>query len=291
MTANWVDRLRSYTVPDVRDKWGVRETILYALGVGASLSEIDETQFVFEDGLVALPMMALVLGTPGFWLTNEELGLDWKLILHGEQSMKLLRPLPATGDLIGKTWIGPIADKGPGKPAMLHCTRQLFDPLTKELVAEMQDVCVLRGMGSFGGENLRLTVVDETRPQGAPDKTITLPTSRNQAAIYRLSRDRNPLHVVPAVAAQAGFERPILHGLSTFGVIGRALIHACCDGDATRLTEMRLRFTAPVYPGDIVLTEVWREDETVRFRASVPSRNVVVADYGSARCGGFGSVT
>jgi len=105
---------------------------------------------------------------------------------------------------------------------MIHSTRHVFYPVSKVLVAEMEKIFVVRGMGGFGGESLRLSSVDETRSAEAPDTAITLLTSRNQVAIYRLSRDRYSLNVVPAVAAQAGFERPIRHGLSTFGVIGRA---------------------------------------------------------------------
>jgi acyl dehydratase len=282
MTASWPDRLRAHRVPDVRSRWDVRDAIRYALGVGAALSDIDETQFVFEDGLVALPTMALTLGTPGFWLMEPELGLDWPQILHGEQSLKLRRPLPAESELIGKTWIGPLSDKGVGKPALLHCIRHLYDPASKELIAEMEELWVLRDAGGFGGRNIPLGVGLDAMPEGAPDAALILPTARNQAALYRLTGDRNPLHILPDVAAKGGFERPILHGLATMGVIARALIQMRCGGDATRLTAMKLRFTAPIYPGDEVVTEIWDADDTIRFRATVPARGVVVVDCGSA---------
>jgi acyl dehydratase len=282
MTASWPDRLRAYRVPDVRSRWDVRDAIRYALGVGAALSDIDETQFVFEDGLVALPTMALTLGTPGFWLMEPELGLDWPQILHGEQSMTLHRPLPAEGDVIGKTWIGPLSDKGVGKPALLHCIRHLYDPASKDLIAEMEELWVLRDAGGFGGRNIPLGVGLVAMPEGAPDAALALPTARNQAALYRLTGDRNPLHILPDVAAKGGFERTILHGLATMGLIGRALIQMLSNGEAARLNAMKLRFTAPVYPGDEVMTEVWDGDEAVRFRATVPARGVVVVDCGSA---------
>jgi acyl dehydratase len=282
MIASWPDRLRAHRVPDVRSRWDVRDTIRYALGVGAALGETDETLFVFEDGLVALPTMALTLGTPGFWLMEPDLGLDWPQILHGEQSMTLHRPLPAEGDVIGKTWIGPLSDKGAGKPALLHCIRHLYDSENKDLITEMEELWVLRGAGGFGGQNLPLGVGLDAMPDGQPDAVLTLPTARHQAALYRLTGDRNPLHISPDVAAKGGFERPILHGLATMGLIGRALAQMRCGGDAARLTAMKLRFTAPVYPGDEVVTEIWDEDDAVRFRATVPARGVVVADCGSA---------
>jgi acyl dehydratase len=282
MTASWPDRLRAYRVPDVRSRWDVRDAIRYALGVGAALSDIDETQFVFEDGLVALPTMALTLGTPGFWLMEPELGLDWPQILHGEQSMTLHRPLPAEGDVIGKTWIGPLSDKGVGKPALPHCIRHLYDPASKDLVAEMEELWVLRGAGGVGGEIISLGVGLDAMPNGPPDAALILPTACNQAALYRLTGDRNPLHVLPDVAAKGGFERPILHGLATMGLIGRALIQMCCGGDAARLNAMKLRFTAPVYPGDDVLTEIWDMGDAIRFRATVQARGAIVVDCGSA---------
>ena len=282
MTASWPDRLRAYRVPDVRSRWDVRDTIRYALGVGAGLSDIDEMGFVFEDGLAALPTMALMLGTPGFWLMEPELGLHWQKILHGEQSLKLHRPLPPDGDVIGKTWIGPLSDKGMEKPALLHCIRHLYDPANKALVAEMEELWVVRGVGGFGGENVPLGVGLDAMPDGPPDAALELPTARNQAALYRLTGDRNPLHILPEIAREGGFDRPTLHGLATMGLIGRALIHARCKGDAARLSAMKLRFTAPVFPGDEVLTEIWDAGDTVRFRARVPSRDVVVADCGSA---------
>lgn len=282
MTASWPERLRGYAVPDVRSRWDVRDTIRYALGVGAALGDSDETRFVYEAGLVALPTMALTLGTPGFWLMEPDLGLDWAQILHSEQSLKLHRPLPAEGDLIGKTWIGPLADKGAGSAALLHCIRHLYDPTTQALVAEMEELWRLRGAGGFGGENIPLGLGFAPMPTDLPDRSVALPTARNQALLYRLTGDRNPLHALPTIAAQAGFDQPILHGLATMGLVARALIQACGDGDAARLTAIKMRFTAPVLPGDKVVTEIWDEAGSVRFRARVLTRDAVVVDGGSA---------
>jgi acyl dehydratase len=282
-----VERLRAFRVPDSRDRYDPRETILYALGTGAGLADIDETGLVFERGLTALPTMALVLGTPGFWLMDRGLGLDWPQILHGEQSLRLHRPLDAVGDIRGVTTIGDLSDKGRGRPALLRCDRELFDAATGAPVASLEEVWVLRGAGGFGGHNLPVSAPLPPLPQRPADHRLDLPTSRQQALLYRLTGDRNPLHVDAATAQVAGFDRPILHGLSTFGLIGRALIHLACGGDARRLRTMRARFTAPVYPGDVVRTEVWDDGDALRFRASVPERGETVVDGGIAERDGF----
>lgn len=121
----------------------------------------------------------------------------------------------------------------------------------------------------------------------APDRTLDLPTARNQAMLYRLSGDRNPLHIDPATAAKAGFDRPILHGLSTFGLTARALAHLCCGGDPTRLSSLAARFTAPVLPGDTIRTEIWNGPGPIRFRARVPERGATVIDEGEATIDAF----
>lgn len=285
-----VEKLRAYSVPQTRDDYDPRDVILYALGVGAGLStQIDETQFLFERQLQVLPTMAMVLGTPGFWAMDPKTGLDWLNILHGEQRLVLHVPLEPAGTLIGDTQVIGMADKGAGKPALLRAAKQLRAP-GGTLVAESTEIWVLRGAGGFGGprelEGDPLPLV----PQRNPDFSITLPVSLAQAAIYRLSGDRNPLHIDPATARSTGLDRPILHGLSTMGLIGRALIHACASGEAARLTSIALRFTAPVYPGDTICTHIWQEGEALQFRSIVVETGIVVADNGTATLAPTGSL-
>jgi acyl dehydratase len=280
-------RLRAYQVPECRHRYAAKDTILYALGVGAGLGGLDERRFIYEQGLVALPTMALVLGTPGFWPMDPALGLDWPQILHGEQSLRLHRPLAPEGDIVGRTTIGPLADKGPGRPAVLRCDRELTDGVTGAAVATLEEVWILRGAGGFGGENVAVGVPAPPMPSRAPDATLDLPTFPQQAALYRLTGDRNPLHVDPDVAALGGFDQPILHGLASFGLVARALVALACAGDATRLSAMRVRFTAPVLPGDVIRTELWHEAGTLRFRGTVPARGVLVLDGGVAELDGF----
>jgi acyl dehydratase len=277
-----VEKLRAYAIPQARDDYDQRDVIIYALGVGAGLStDVDETHFLFERYLQVLPTMALVLGTPGFWPMDPKSGLDWLNILHGEQRLKLFQPIDVSGLVLGETRITDLADKGLGKSALIRATKYLKTP-TGKLMAEATETWVARGAGGFGGEKDLPGDPLPAVPHRDPDFAITLPTSRAQAATYRLSGDRNPLHIDAKVASQAGYDRPILHGLSTMGLIARALIHACGNGDAARLSEIALRFTAPVYPGDTICTYIWHQEDRLHVRATCVERNLVVADNGVA---------
>lgn len=276
-----VAKLRAYAIPDARDDYDPRDAIVYALGVGAGLSaNIDELRFFYERELQVLPTMALVLGTPGFWPMDPASGLDWQKILHGEQRLTLHRALDPAGTLTGETRVTDIADKGPGKPALVRAVKQLRTP-GGTLVAEATETWVVRGAGGFGGARELPGEALPPVPDRAPDYTLALPTALTQAASYRLSGDRNPLHIDPATAARAGFDRPILHGLATLAVAARAVIHAACGGDAARLGSIAARFSAPVYPGETIATEIW-EGESLHFRVTVVERGVTVIDNGVA---------
>jgi acyl dehydratase len=277
-----VDKLRGYAIPQGRDDYDPRDVIIYALGVGTGLSpDVDETRFLFERQLQVLPTMALVLGTPGFWPMDPKSGLDWQNILHGEQRLKLFQRLDPAGMVQGETRITDLADKGPGKAAMIRAIK-ILKTLGGTAIAEATETWVVRGGGGFGGERDLPGKPLPPVPERAPDFAVSLPTSLAQAATYRLSGDRNPLHIDTTAARQLGYDRPILHGLSTMGVIARALIHACGHGDAARLNEIALRFTAPVYPGDTICTDIWQESDMLRFRAIAVERTLVVADNGIA---------
>jgi acyl dehydratase len=211
-------------------------------------------------------------------------------VLHGEQSFRLHRPLEPEGDISGETRVASLRDRGPGKPVTMHCTRELVDGATGAPVASLEELWVLRGAGGFGGEDRPNALALPAMPERAADLSLDLPTAANQAALYRLTGDRNPLHIDPATAREAGLARPILHGLATMGLVGRAIVHLVCEGDPRRLSAMRLRFTAPVLPGDVIRTELWDHgDGRFRFRASVPARDVRVIDCGGAERDRFGA--
>ncbi|MEJ6011038.1 MaoC/PaaZ C-terminal domain-containing protein [Novosphingobium aquae] len=273
-------RLLAYTIPKARDDYDPRDAILYALGTGAGLSdEVDETSFLYERQIQVLPTMGVVLGSPGFWGMDPATGIDWANVMHGEERLCLFQPLDPSGTLIGETKVTDLADKGVGKPALIRSVKELRTP-GGTLVAEATETWIVIGAGGFGGPRDLPGKSLPGVPDHAPDFQIDLPTSVNQAAIYRLSGDRNPLHIDPEIARNAGWERPILHGLSTMGLVARALIHACCEGQAHRLREIALRFIAPVYPGDTIRTFIWQDGETLHFRADAAERNVRVIENG-----------
>lgn len=252
-----------------------RDTVLYALGLGS-----EESDFVFEEGLKALPTMAVVLANPGFLWRDPKLGVDWKKVLHGEQQLELFAPLPTEGLLRSETSYEAVYDKGAGKGALVYTVRRVFNENGIHLATDKKS-SFLRGDGGCGG-NTEPAPKPHGLPEGrTPDVLVDLPTASNQAMIYRLSGDYNPLHIDPGVAQLAGFQRPILHGLCTYGVVGRALLSAIANNDPARLKKMNVRFSAPVYPGETIRTEIWCEsDQVFAFRARVLERNILVVNNG-----------
>jgi acyl dehydratase len=278
------ERLLKSVIPEVRRSHSRRDTILYALGLGVGADPLDEAElaFVLEDKLLALPTMAVILCYPGLWLADPRIGADVTRLLHGEQSLEILRPLPVEGELIGRTWVEEVIDRGADKGAFVYSAREVRDAKTGEPICRLGSTSVLRGNGGFGGPS-RPVPPPHVLPDRPPDITIDRPTLPQAALIYRLSGDWNRLHSHPERAAAAGFPRPILHGLCTFGVAGLALVRGVCGGDPSRLIAMKARFTAPVYPGETLRTEIWREPEGIGFRALAVERNVVVMSNGLAR--------
>lgn len=265
----------------------VRDTILYALGVGVGAeapTDPEELKYVYEDRLQALPTMAVVLAYPGFWARDPKYGLTWQKLLHGEQSIEIHRPLPVEGRLRGVTRIDEIYDKGADKGAVLFSSREIYGE-DGERLATCRQSTFLRADGGFGGRSDGAPRPHPI-PDRAPDLTVRAATRPDQALIYRLSGDDNPLHIDPAVAAEGGFERPILHGLAAFGVVGRALLKALCDDQPGQMKTLDVRFSSPVYPGDVFEIDIWREgDGQAAFRARVPARGVVAQQNGRVAFG------
>ena len=277
-------KLKNWPFRPIEHAYTSKDSMLYALGLGFGADPTDRKQleFVYEEGLKALPTMAVVLASPGFWLKDPATGVDWKKVLHGEQGLRLHEPLPAAGTVVGTTRIDEIVDKGAGKGALLYSTREIRDKASGKLLAEVASVGFLRGDGGFGG-TAGVPRKTQAIPERAPDASVEIKTLPQSALIYRLSGDFNPLHADPEVAHAAGFERPILHGLCTYGVAGHALLKLVCDYDPARLKRMDVRFSAPVYPGETVRTEIWSEgDGRLAFRCTVPERNTVVLNNGYA---------
>jgi acyl dehydratase len=265
-----------------RQRYDSRDVILYAFGVGVGVpdpTDADALRFLYEKRLEVLPTMAIVLAAPPFWLDDPVFGITWQKALNAGQEMVLHRPLPIEGDVTTELKVDAIYDKGPEKGALMLSHRVLRDA-QGEALATIHQTHMLRGDGGFGGEDFK---ADATPlPTRAADQVIDLPTRPEQALVYRLSGDLNPLHIDPVVATGAGFERPILHGSCTFGIVGRAVLAAACDNRPERLARFGARFSRPVLPGDTIRTEIWHEGEAIRFRARAAERDIVVLDGGTA---------
>jgi acyl dehydratase len=281
-----VENVINRAFPDTTQTYTARDSILYALGVGFGSEPLDgaHIDFLFEERLKAAPTYANVLGHPGMWARDPEYAIDWKKLLHAEQRLEMHQALPPEGTVRARHHIMGLRDMGE-RGAMLHQRKQVVDAASGEPIATVTNTLMLRGDGGCGDHGdapAELTRLPDT----APDSAIEMPVPEIQPLIYRLSGDLNPLHIDPAVAASAGFPRPILHGLSTKGMAGYALLRQFCDFDPARLKAMAVRFSRPVLPGDLIRFEFWGHGGTVRFRAVVPNRdNLMVLDRCSAEIG------
>jgi acyl dehydratase len=252
-------------------------TMLYALALGAGAGP-DDLPFVYEKQLHALPSMAVLMAAgAGDFITGG--GINYSMIVHGEQRLAIHQPLPATGRMTSTSRCLGVVDKGRDKGALVNVESTICDASSGIARATAITTLFCRGDGGFdgptSGELPRHAVPD--RPH---DLEFSSPTLPQQAAIYRLLGDRNPLHIDPQVAVAAGFERPILHGLCTYGIAGRAILQACCGNDPALIERLDARFSAPVYPGDAVVTRIWRDGRRLSFECGVPLRGITVIRNG-----------
>ena len=278
------DKLINRDFGTLEQTYSEKDTILYALGVGMGQDPLDEDclRFVYEDGLKAMPSQSVVLAYPGFWAKESDTGIDWVQVLHAGQEVIIHRPLPAAASVVATTRITDIADKGARVGALVVSERTVRDKHTGENYCTLITTILCRGDGGFGGPKKHSLRPDQV-PERDPDKVCDLPTLPQQALIYRLNGDFNPLHASPSVARAAGFKAPILHGLCTFGVATHAILKSCCDYETERLQRIRLRFSAPVYPGDTISTEIWKQgDSEIAFRCRSLEQDKVVINNGFA---------
>lgn len=257
--------------------WTSKDALLYALGVGAGTEEL---QFTTENSIdveqQVLPTFTTVVGLGGANL--REVGdFDLSQIVHGEQAVELHKPLPPEGQVEGRGRITGIWDKGSGAVIETETTATLAgEPLFTN-----RSAIFVRGEGGFGGERGPSASKKNLPPEREPDETVTYETLPQQALLYRLNGDRNPLHSDPEFAKKAGFDRPILHGLCTFGFTGRALLHALCDGDSARFVSMEGRFSSPVYPGDALTVSIWIDGTEAVFQTERAPGEIVL---GNGKC-------
>jgi acyl dehydratase len=276
------DKLMQYKAPAVEHRYTQRDTMLYALGLGLGADPLDAAQlkFVTEAGLQPLPTYPVVLPHGG-GMRSADLGVNYTLVVHGEQSLRIHKLPPVEGTVISRSRITGVFDKGKDKGALILSEREVVDRATGARIATLGSTTFARGDGGFGGPG-GPTPEPHPIPEQAPDVTCDLPTWPQSALIYRLSGDYNPLHADPQVAQAAGFPRPILHGLCTFGVAGHAVLKTLCGYDPARLKAVQVRFSSPVFPGETIRTEMWKEGGIVSFRCRVLERNIVVLSNGRA---------
>jgi acyl dehydratase len=236
-------------LPATEFKYEERDTMLYALGIGAK-----ELEFIFERGLKAIPTFAVIPAFPALMGLSSAVEINPVMILHGEQGFRIQKTIPTSGTLTTDGKITGVYDKGKGALVTIETTTK---DAGGDVVFTNTSGIFVRGAGGFGGE--RGPEAGNAAPDRAPDKTVEMTTLDIQAAIYRLSGDRNPLHIDPAFARMAGFDRPILHGLCTFGHVGRAVLAEYCGNDPARFVSMSVRFSGVVYPGDTIITDMWDE--------------------------------
>ncbi|MFD7075460.1 MaoC/PaaZ C-terminal domain-containing protein [Nocardioides sp. NPDC057577] len=265
--------------------WTGADTLLYALGVGAGHDDpLSDLSYTSEHGDDACPEQK-VLPTFGVMVTwgarrgGRRMGdFNPAMLVHAEQEVVLHRPLTAEGTVSLTSQVTGMYDKGSG--ALVASEAQAVDPATGEAVVTTRSSVFIRGEGGFGGDPGPR--VASPIPERDPDELVTMPTWPGQALLYRLSGDRNPLHSDPRFSARGGFERPILHGLCTYGVTGRALIGTIAGGDGDAMASMAGRFSSPVLPGETLQVAMWRVDEGTSAFQTRKEDGTVVIDRGLA---------
>jgi acyl dehydratase len=275
------EKLLRLKIPDAQHSYLPKDAILYALSLGVGADPLDEGQlrFCYEQDLRVLPTLGVVLAHPGFWPKTLDTGLDWVRIVHAEQGLILHRPLPPQADVVGHSRVVEIVDKGREKGAFIAVERRVLELATGAPLCTITQTMFCRGDGGFGGPQRALPPPHQV-PERAPDAICDIPTLPQTALLYRLNGDWNPLHADPAVARKAGFEKPILHGLATYGIAAYAIVKSLCANDGARLASIFGRFTAVVYPGETLRTEMWVDGLIVSYRVRSLERDVVAINNG-----------
>ncbi|MDE0231797.1 MAG: MaoC/PaaZ C-terminal domain-containing protein [bacterium] len=256
--------------------WDEDRVILYQLGLGAGSPPTDprELSYAYEGDLAVLPSFGTIAASTSMAAIGAARGVDinWALLLHGEQDLEIERPIPPSGEVVSRPRIAHIYDKG--RAALMVVEVTSTDRRTGELLFTNRASLFIRGEGGWGGDPG--PKAGHQAPSRSPDHIVRSPTLPQQALLYRLSGDKNPLHADPAFAALGGFDRPILHGLCTYGIVCKAAVDAVLGGDPARARRYRARFTGVVFPGETVVTRMWEEEEKVLLEASVEGREGTV---------------
>jgi acyl dehydratase len=262
--------------------WSDRETMLYALGIGLGADPMSETElpFVHEKELKAVPTLATVVA----WGSGPgALGVNYMLVVHGAQKVELHQPMPTSARITTVSRVLGVYDKGP-KGAVIDTETVLTDDRSGAKIATLTSSIFARGDGGFGGPTDGAPAPHAV-PTRAPDRSVDLDTRPDQALLYRLSGDRNPLHSDPGFAKMAGFPRPILHGLCTYGLTCRAVLQTYAEYQPERIKSHEARFSSPVFPGETITVDLWRDGDVISFEARVKARDVTVIKNGKTVLG------
>lgn len=272
-------KLLAFRIPEVRAEWTQHDSSLYALSVGMGNDPADRRRLRFvrpEPGQAALPSMATAMADPGFWLGDPATGVDAGSALHVSQSIELHEPLPAAAALHSRTRITGLVDRG--SDAFVHAATELHEAGSGRLLATTTRATILHGQGGFGEDwAISPPVKERSVPQGDPRWVVDMPTRPEQALLYALHGDQDPIHTDPDAAAAAGFPAPLLHGLCTMGIVASALIATLCDFATERVKALGMRFSAPVHPGDTLTVSIWPDGS---FRAEIRERRVLAVRDG-----------
>ena len=279
------EKLMAWQEPEIIQRYSIQDTILYGLSLGYGSNPIDQNElcFVYEKKLEAIPSMVTILASPWGWLYRAKVGVNPTLAVHGFQGIHIHKPLPVATEVGSVLKVTGIEDKGANRGAIVWFERNLYETISGDLLATIEASMFCRGDGGFRGskdeDGYRQLVQRPTRP---PDFTRYYATLPQSALIFRLHGDLNPIHADPLVALKAGFSRPILHGLCTYGMATKAILETCCDSNPRRLKSIDTFFSAPVFPGDVIEFRIWSNHHSVYFEAVVSLRDAIVLKGGSA---------
>ena len=272
------DEIMSLKSENIEISYTDKDSILYGLGVGLGNDpmNMDELKYVYENGQIVLPSMATNFQYHSSLLMSAN--LNFIMVVHGEQKLSIINPIPVSGEFVADMKVINCFDKGASKGAIVEVET------TVKLKSDGTEICKListtfaRGDGGFGGPESPPQKVYE--PEGTPDIVDEITTKPDQALIFRLSGDYNPLHSDPNFAKAAGFPKPILHGLCTYGVACRSIVKTACDKDVKKLKSFNCRFSSPVFPGETIVTEMWKNGNIINFQSKVKERDKIILKNG-----------
>jgi len=255
-----------------------RDSIIYGLGIGLGKDPMDATElkYVYENGLIAFPSMATNFQYKSPLLLKAKLNMI--MIVHGEQGVTLHQPMPASADVISDTKVVNCYDRGASKGAIIEVETNVRLKKDNSPLCTLTSKTFARGNGGFGGEDVPASIPVELND--TPDIIHEVTTTEDQALIFRLSGDSNPLHSDPNFAKMAGYPKPILHGLCSYGVACRSIVETLCEKDSKKLKKFNVRFSSPVFPGETIVTEMWKKDDEIHFQSKVKERDKVVLKNG-----------